>query len=67
MFSGPSSSDSNTATARADDQNLVPNVGSETRTGDLLRDARTAAVVKLTAEVEKMAAEIYTRRMQVRR
>lgn len=51
-----------TANARADDQNLVPNAGSTAKTGDLLRDARTAAVVKLTGEVEKMAGELYLRR-----
>jgi hypothetical protein len=51
-----------TATARADDQNLVPTIGSEARSGDLLRDVRTAAVVKLTGEVEKMAEALYLRR-----
>lgn len=56
-----------TASARADDQNLVPNVGSTAKTGDLLRDARTAAVIKLTGEVEKMAGEIYLRRTFSRR
>jgi hypothetical protein len=51
-----------TATARADDQNLVPNFGSSARTGDLLRDARSAAVRKLVDEVEKMAVAIQARR-----
>ena len=50
-----------TATARADDQNLVPTIGSEARTGDLLRDVRTAAAVKLAGEVEKMAEALYAR------
>lgn len=51
-----------TATARADDQNLVPMIGSEARSGDLLRDVRTAAVVKLSGEVEKMAEALFARR-----
>lgn len=55
-----------TATARADDQNLVPTIGSEARTGDLLRDVRTAAAVKLAGEVEKMAEALYARRAPAR-
>lgn len=51
-----------TASARAGDQNLVPNMGSTARTGDLLRATRTAAVVKLAGEVEKMAEAIYSKR-----
>jgi len=37
-------------------------MGSTARTGDLLRATRTAAVVKLAGEVEKMAAAIYADR-----
>jgi hypothetical protein len=51
-----------TATARADDQNLVPTIGSDARSGDLRRDVRTAAVVKLAGEVEAMAESLYARR-----
>ena len=51
-----------TATERASDQNLVPNVGSTAKTGDLLRDVRTSAAVKLVGEVEKMAEALYQRR-----
>jgi len=51
-----------TANARAADANLVPNVGSTARTGDLLRSVHTAAAVKLVGEVEKMAEALYQRR-----
>jgi hypothetical protein len=51
-----------TASARADDQTLVPTIGSDARSGDLRRDVRTAAVVKLAGEVEKMAEALYLRR-----
>jgi hypothetical protein len=53
-----------TATARAGDNNLVPSAGSTARTGDLLRATRTAAVIKLTAEVEKMADEIHAQQLR---
>jgi hypothetical protein len=52
-----------TATARADDQNLVPTIGSDARSGDLRRDVRIAAVAKLAVEVEKMAEALYARRV----
>lgn len=53
-----------TATARTGDRNLVPSAGSSARTGDLLRATRTAAVIKLTAAVEKMADEIHARQLR---
>ncbi|MCW5771136.1 MAG: hypothetical protein KIT16_05820 [Rhodospirillaceae bacterium] len=50
-----------TASARTADENLVPNVGSSARTGDLLHDVRKAAVHKLVADVEKMATMLYAK------
>lgn len=53
-----------TATARADDRALPVQVATTGRVGDLGDRARSAAVIKLAVEVERMAEMLYARRMR---